>query len=72
MSTAANRNPQVIFPAEANGGHDVGHVGAPGDEPRLAADHSVVNFPLFLIAGVGWLDQLSPELAAKLVDRVLL
>ena len=72
VSAAANRNPQLILSPEANRGHHVGHIGALGDQPRLAADHGVVNLPGALIARVARLNQFTAELAAELRHRILL
>jgi hypothetical protein len=55
-----------------NGGHHVGHVSASGDQTRSAANHGVVDFAGFLVARVGGLDPLAPELAFELIDGFLL
>ena len=72
MSAAANRNPQTVLPAEANGGDHVGHVSALGDQTWFAADHGVIDFARFFIARVGGLDQLAPELTFELSNGFLL
>ena len=72
VSAAANRDPQIILAAEADSGHDVGHVGAAGDQPWLSADHRVVDFAGLLVDCVSRLDQLAPELSAELGDGVWL
>jgi hypothetical protein len=41
MAPASNRNPQIMFPAEINGGHHVGYLCALSDQTRFAIDHGV-------------------------------
>ena len=55
-----------------DGGDDVGHVDALGDEARFAADHGVIDFARFFVARVGGFDQLAPKLSFELSDRFLL
>ncbi len=61
-----------MLPAEMNGGNHVGHVSAPGDQTRFAANHSVIDLARFLVPRVGGLDQLTPELTFELSDDFLL
>jgi hypothetical protein len=72
MAPASNRNPQILLPAETNGGNYVGHVGALGDQARFTANHGVIHFALFLVARVGGLDQIAPELTFEFSDSFLL
>ncbi len=66
VAAAADRNAQLILAAETYRGHDVRHIGALGDQPRLAADHRIVNLPRVLITRVFRLNQFSAKLAAEL------
>jgi hypothetical protein len=72
MAPASNRNPQIMLPAEMNGGNHVGHVSALGDQTRFAANHGVIDFALLLVARVGGLDQITPELTFEFSDSFLL
>src|SRR5436190_6095208 len=72
MAPASDRNPQIMLPAETNGGNHVGHISALRDQTRFATDHGVIDFAGFLITRVGGLDQLTAELTLELSDRFLL
>ena len=60
VAAASNRNPQIVFPAEMNGGHHIGYIGALGDQTRLAIDHRVIDLALFVVLLVGRLNQSRP------------
>ena len=72
VAAAADGHPQVLLVPEANGGDDIGDIGAFCDQPRFAADHAVVYLPRLLVTRVGGLDQLAPELTFKLIYCFLL
>src|SRR6185436_6736195 len=72
MAAAADGHPQVLIVPEANGGDNVGHIGAFCDQARFAADHAVVYLPRLLVTRVGGLDQLAPELTFELIYCFLL
>src|SRR5436190_16505794 len=72
VAAAADGHAQVLLVPEANGGNDVGHIGASCDQARFTADHGVVDFPRLLVTRVGGLDQLAPELSFQLIYGFLL
>src|SRR5581483_8509107 len=72
MTTASNRDQQIMLPAEVNGGNHVGHVRTLGDQTGFAANHSVIDLALFFVARICGLDQITPKLAFEFIDGFLL
>ncbi len=72
MPAASNRNAQIMFSAEMNGGHHVGYIRAFGDQTRFAIDHRVVYFAFFLVLRICRLNQITAELAFEFGDIFLL
>src|SRR4051794_36960508 len=66
MASTADRDPHLIIAAETHRGHDVRHIGALGDQSRLAADHGIVNLPGALVTRVLRLNQFSAKLTTEL------
>jgi hypothetical protein len=62
MAAAPNRDAHIMFPGEMYGRHHVGDIGALGNQTRLAIDHRVIHFALFVVTRVGRLNQIAPEL----------
>src|SRR5438045_8589790 len=52
VASAAHGDRQPAVPTECDGGDDVGYVTALGDEPRVAGDHAVVDFPFLVAVGI--------------------
>ena len=52
--------------------HYIGHIHAPGDQERLAADHSVVDLARLLVLRVGGINQLAAKLTLECTDRLFL
>jgi hypothetical protein len=69
VSSASNRNMQIMLAAEIDCRDHVRHVSALGDQTRLSDNHGVIDFARFLVTCVGWLDQLTPELIFELIDN---
>ena len=71
VPAAADRNPQVIGLRHPHGGDHIGDVGTFGDQPRLAIDHGVVDFPRLVVTGIFGFEHGAAELAAKFGNRLL-
>jgi len=54
-----------MFLSEMNRGYYIGYVRTFGNQSRLAINHGVINFALFLVFRVGRLDQTPSELTFK-------
>jgi hypothetical protein len=72
VAPASNRNPQILFAAEMDGRHYVGYVGTLRDQTRLAIDHGIVDFALFLVFLGGRFYQITAELTLEFIDIFLL
>jgi hypothetical protein len=71
VASAANRNPQLLLPAEMNGSDYVGYVSAIRDQTRFATDHGIIDLARFFITRVGGLDKITAELIPELNNRFL-
>src|SRR5436309_13096128 len=49
MSTAADRDKQIILFLKVYGVNDVSHIVTAGDEPRLFIYHSVLHLAVFIV-----------------------
>jgi hypothetical protein len=72
MAAAANGNPQIVFPAEMNCGHHIGHICTLGNQTRFSIDHGVIHSAFFFVSLVGGLYQVTPQLTFKFTDILLL
>src|SRR5438477_6752653 len=57
MSTAADRDKQIVLSRKVYGVNDVSYIGTTGDESRLFVDHGVVYLPGFIVIFVARFDQ---------------
>jgi len=71
VPAATNRNPQAVGFGHPHGGDHIGDVGALGDQPRLAIDHPVIDFPGLFVGRILRLDDGATELAGKFGDCLL-
>jgi hypothetical protein len=55
-----------------DGRHYVGYVGTLRDQTRLAIDHGIVDFALFLVFLGGRFNQITAELTLEFIDIFLL
>ena len=68
MPATANCNGQGVLAPKLQGGNHVGYVGALHDQARFAANHPVMDFPSFFVAGVAGRDEFASKLSLELAN----
>src|SRR6185503_8941910 len=53
VPAAADGHEQFLLAPEVDGGDDIGHIGAAGNERRALVDHDVVHGPRLIVPLVG-------------------
>jgi hypothetical protein len=71
MSTAADRDKQIVLSTEVHGANDVRHVRTTGNQPRLFVDHSVVHLAGFIVILVTRFNQSATKVRFEIGDRIL-
>src|SRR4029077_9860942 len=71
MTTAADRDEQIVLSSEAHGGNDVRHVRATGNQSRLFVDHPVVHLAGFIVILVTWFDQSTTKVCFEIDYGIL-
>jgi hypothetical protein len=71
MSTAADRDKQIVLSRKVYRVNDVSHVGTTGDEPGLLVDHSVVHLPGFIVIFVARFDQSATKIRFVIGNSIL-
>ena len=70
MSTAADRDKQIVFSPEVHRANDVRHVRTTGNQPRLFVDHSVVDLAGFIVILVTRFDQSATKVCFEIGNRI--
>ena len=70
MSTAADRDKQIVLSRKVNGINDVSDVCAAHDGTRLFVDHPIVDFAGFIIIFIARLDQPSAKVSFEIGNRI--
>ena len=65
VPTAAHGEGEAVCAREGDGGDDVGHVDAAGDQRRAPVDHAVIDAAALLIGGVAGLNHLAAQASAQ-------
>src|SRR5882724_12497305 len=71
MSTAADRDKQIVLSRKVYAVNDVSHIGRTGNEPRLFVDHPVVHLPGFIVILVARFDQSATQVRFEIGNSIL-
>src|SRR5437763_7067143 len=71
MSTAADRDKQIILFRKVYGVNDVSHICTTGDEPRLFIYHPVVHLAGFIVIFVARVDQSPAQVGFQMGNSIL-